>query len=263
MVLDSRLSFVALTDHDTMDGFDEFSILKEYGVEVIKGVELTVVFKRHRFHVIVLEPVVLPGFYNCLEILQQQRRTRIDRIINILEDSGISLVRLDYGKRKIPTKRDICTAAVIEPTNRPVFEKLSIINEKTFGRYYFDNGPADLKIEGIHAEEILPLVKGIFILAHPGKSIRLPEKEQIIYDIIKRFPFSGIEVVTRKHTLNNQLFCAQIASDMDLVAVTSNDAHCEEHLHINCTPIQQLETLRRGALSTKSISLRSGDTELC
>jgi hypothetical protein len=81
-------------------------------------------------------------------------------------------------------------------------------------------------------------------VAHPGKSLHLPQELPVLSNLIRRFPFVGMEVITRKHTLSQHLLCTQIADEFGIIPVVSNDVHTEAHLQNNQTPFSQLEMLR-------------------
>ncbi len=252
MILGSGLSFVAITNHDTLEGVEEFRAIENQGIELIAGIELTVRFHGHRLHVLVLEPSYDPAFLECLKRLQRQRSERIERVIERVEGQGVCLDRLDLKKHAIPTKWDIADAAVASEKNHGVLRTLGITSEKTFGRHFYDRGPADIRIEGLPAEEVLPLIRGIFILAHPGKSLDVQQDAVLIAELFRAFPFVGLEVQTRKHRAREQSLCAQVALELKAIAVTSNDAHSESHLRENSTPISQLTALRKMARAAPS-----------
>jgi predicted metal-dependent phosphoesterase TrpH len=247
MILRAGLRFVGVTDHDTMEGYDAFHELGGSGIEIVRGVELTLTFKRRRVHMLVYAPETRRDFDACLAALQEQRRLRIAKIIRIMTDHGLRLEQLDRERRAIPTPRGLVEAALAEPANESVLRQLHIHDAKSFGRHFYKGGPADVKLEGLPAEEVLDLVAGILVLAHPGKSLRLPEEAPLVADLARAFPLAGIEVWTRKHRPEDEAVSARLAHDLGLVAVTSNDAHAESHLSCNRTTSRQLDLLRAKA----------------
>lgn len=244
MIVRAGLSFIAVTDHDALDGVEEFRSLEARKIEIIAGVEVTVVFQGQRLHILILEPEYHPGFLECLNLLQHQRRQRIERVIDVIENTGIRLTRLDRHTRKIPTKWDITDAAIADPANREILTQAGITTPETFRRHFFDKGVADFKIKGLPAEDVLSLVQGIFIVAHPAKSLHLPQQLPVLTAFIRRFSVVGMEVSTRKHTLPQQRLCSQIANEFGMIPVVSNDVHTEAHLQRHQTPLSQWEMLR-------------------
>ena len=239
MLHQANLGFAAITDHDTLDGVESFRLLQSETLEIISGIELTVNLSGHQAHVLVLQPAPRPGFSAALEALHDQRRRRIIRIIEDLTAAGLHLDRLDWAAHHLPTKWDLTDAALAEPANLPLFERLEIHGAKTFGRYFFDQGRVDYQIEGLAAEELFALVDGIFVLAHPAKSFDLSRDGALVAHWLRTSPMVGLEVVTRKHRPNEQALAAQLAAECGLLPVTSNDAHTQAHLFENQTPAAQ------------------------
>jgi len=87
------LRAVAITDHDTVEGLDEaIEQGKALGVEVIPGVELSVLFPKGNMHIL--------GYYiqkdspylrDVLGIVQEARRQRNPRMIKRLQELGIPI----------------------------------------------------------------------------------------------------------------------------------------------------------------------------
>ncbi len=247
MILRNDLGFVAITDHDYLSPIDAFRYLIEYGIEVISGIELTVVIAGKIAHVLVLEPRPLSGFFDALAIIQRQRSQRVQRILNYLEKEGFRLDGSSFMAHEMHTKWDIADAVLAHPFNERKLKQYGISDAKSFRYRFINSANPEFRISGIPGEEMLPLVKGIFILAHPGKSFRLEQDALKVCSFLKAFPFSGVEVITRKHGFDQQKHAALLALSCGLLQVTSNDAHVEAHLTQNPTPYEQLEQLRERA----------------
>lgn len=250
MIRQAGLSFVAATDHDTLDGYQKLETLTAAGIEVIAGVELSVRFCGRRLHVLLLEPRPRRGFAAILQRLQEQRRRRLERLKQLVSRAGIDLSRLDHCRHGLPTKRDISDAAFAQPKNRARLRELELADVKAFGRHFFHPPEVQsvVRIEGLPIDEVLAEVRGIAILAHPGKQLSLPADLVLAERLLRRFPFAGVEVTTRRHRPPEERAWAALAERLGLVAVTSNDAHSPAHLAENRTPLDQLHRLRRQAV---------------
>lgn len=245
MIRRAGLQFVAATDHDTLGGADRLRSLSGNGIEVIRGIELTVRVGGKRLHVVAIDPDPDPALAGVIETLQTQRIRRMERIIAVIETHGIDLSRLPRGDRPWPTKREISVAALALSQNAIRLAELGIDSHRTFGRYFYHGGPADFRVDGVPADAALPHVRGPLILAHPARSLKLPADVPIIAHLKERFGLMGIEVVTRKHLPADVVSCARIARDLGLLPVFANDVHSPEHLSENRTPGCQLARLRR------------------
>lgn len=88
----SGVTAIAITDHDTMDGVGEAeAVSAKYGVEVVPGVELSVVHENLVLHIL--------GYYvdaqqkdmaHALTVLQEARDRRNEKIIVKLQELGIA-----------------------------------------------------------------------------------------------------------------------------------------------------------------------------
>ena len=247
MVGSAGLGFVAITDHDTLDGVAAFRPLAEMGVEVIAGVELTVSCAGCQAHVLVLAPEPKPGFASALQSLHDQRCQRVATVLEALEDAGVCMDKLDWQTHHVPTKWGITDAALDEPKNASLLLRMGITDARSFRRHFFGQSQIDYKIVGIPAEELFSLVDGIFILAHPARSFDLTCDGALVAGWLRAHPFAGLEVSTRKHHPDQAYLAAQLASECRLLAVTSNDAHTQSHLNANRTPAEQWAQLRQRA----------------
>ncbi|MBF0609996.1 MAG: hypothetical protein G8345_06330 [Magnetococcales bacterium] len=243
------LSFVAATDHDTLDGARQLQEVTDWGILLIPGIELSVRFSGRRFHVLVLEPQPAPGFHVLLEELQRQRREVIARLQECIRGEGLLTGKL-ISSRSTPTKREVVDAVWNHPANWHRLQTLGLANVCAMARYLMPPGDPVWRIPGVEAEEILPLIPGVLILAHPGKSLHLPEEASILESWVQHFPLVGLECVTRKHTAKEEEFCTHFAKAHGLVALTGNDVHDVAHLNTNRTPRGQWEQLRQRSVVT-------------
>jgi len=250
LVVAAGLGFVVATDHDTLDGHEVLRPAAGCETLVIPGVELTVRFEAERLHVLVIDPEPAPGFAAILAQLQAERRQRAQRVREQLEQAGLDLSLL-LSPRKIPTKREMLAAVWRNPDNAGRLRTLGIADVKALGRRYVVTGER-FAIAGVPADEALPLTGGALVLAHPARSLRLPEQASVVARLVRRFAIAGIEALTRKHTPDQTAIARGIARELGVVAVTSNDAHDPEHLADNQTPPEQLEQLRRTGSGVRS-----------
>ena len=233
-VLKAGLSFVAATDHDTLTGVDYLAGLAQKNILLIPGIELTIRFQGRRFHLLILEPSPAPGFQQILTQLGQQRRQRLQRVRERLTNAGLRL-GTPQTARLLPTRREVTDAVWNHPANQDKLARFGFPDVRAMVRHFLPKEDAALTIHGVAAEEALPLIGGIHILAHPGKSLDLKQEAAILEAFVRRFPLSGLEAVTRKHQPHERTFCTNFAESHGLVAVTTNDAHDPEASNLRRT----------------------------
>ncbi len=87
------ISVLALTDHDTVDGVAEaVAAGKEYGIEVIQGVELSIQWKPGEFHLLGLGiSAEAPEMQDLLEYSRKKRIERNEAIIKKFKEEGITI----------------------------------------------------------------------------------------------------------------------------------------------------------------------------
>ena len=87
-----NLKAVALTDHDTVSGIDDFLNCKNNLVEKVPGVEISVEMKDFNFHMVGLFIEKNNGIIEeKLEILKRERANRNIKIINKLNEIGFEI----------------------------------------------------------------------------------------------------------------------------------------------------------------------------
>lgn len=91
LALDSRLSALALTDHDTVAGLAEAEAAAAgTGLRLIRGVEIEVAFSPGEFHLLGLDLRSLDGALPAsLEALARARTERNERILRRVNEAGI------------------------------------------------------------------------------------------------------------------------------------------------------------------------------
>lgn len=235
------LSFAAITDHDTFSGLSQFK--NHPTAEIIPGIELSVVFQEKKLHVIILQPRPDAGFFDGLRRLKQQREMKVQKLLDRLAPFGLRLTRFPDAWPGI-TKRKVLELIAEDPANAEAFALHRLTGPKSIKRLCV---PEDVNLtpDGIPIEDAVASCEGIYILAHPGASLNLedPADQNLLSELFKRFPFSGVEVITRRHPERDRALAAALAERQQLVAVTANDVHASQDINENRTPWSQVELL--------------------
>lgn len=230
---EKELRAIALTDHNTIDGLDEFvAVAKEKNIDVIPGVEFSTEYRGTELHVLGL-------------FIQEQHYKKIDEYLKearqLKEQSNILLIRnlkyagyeVDYDELKMFAQIGGINRAVIA---RYLFEKgiISSVQEgfktllsKKNGYYISPQKPST-----IETIKFIKSIGAVAILAHP--LLDFSEKELI--DFLRVARTAGLDGVETYYSLfsDSQEECLiSIAKENSLVISGGSDYHGLGKPHIS------------------------------
>lgn len=201
LALERQIEALAITDHDTFDGFDEaLPIARERGLDLVCGVELSCKFESKSPHLLAYFPLAPAeaGFRAWVNGILASRRERNRALIERLQKDGvkIELAEVEAVGRSI--------------TGRPHFARVLVDKgyatdrQDAFDRYIGEDGTAFVERQGPTLEEALTKIRasgGISSLAHP---IRLslasnPDKEAELFDRLHLLGLDALEVWHTDH----------------------------------------------------------------
>lgn len=184
----AKISIIALTDHDTLNGIPEFFAAgKKFGLQVIPGVELGSQAAEASVHILGYgvrsdnEPLLT----NMLR-LRHARETRLQKILGKLKEHGI-LVQVEECD---PRNRAV---------GRPHVAKAMVAKgyvhgvQEAFDKYLGRGKPCYVpqpKLTPLEAVTLIHGAGGLAVLAHPEE---VGDRE-LITRIFEDVPFDGIEV---------------------------------------------------------------------
>jgi len=246
MALNNQVKWLALTDHDTVEGLallQQASCHKD--LNIVKGIELSVRWKKHDIHIIGLN--IDPMDSHLKEIIATQNERRIARaaqIADCLVNCGIK----DALKKALEL-------AGHQRIGRPHFGQL-LINEgkaadmkAAFKRYLGRGKAAYVETDWILLDEaVLGIIKakGQAVIAHPLKYSLTRTK---LHELIVAFKSAGgvaMEVVSGETTVTDMNELAGLCGRFELLASTGSDYHGQNSrialgkqrpLPVNCRPI--------------------------
>lgn len=219
LAIRSGLRAIAITDHDTMDGFLKLKIPVP-GLEVIPGVEISTTWKNLDLHML--------GYYvslekgNLAEKLTNFRSERQRRIVRMVE----KVTNLGYPV----TVKEAEAFAQGESIGRPHLARALIArgyfdDENTaFEKLLANGAPAYVPREKLSPEEGIKSVLssgGVPVLAHPGL---YPEVIKIIPELVS-YGLKGIEVYYPLHPEEFMNILLQIAKLNGLIVTGGSDFH--------------------------------------
>lgn len=220
MAAAAGLRAVALTDHDTMDGWPEFSrAAGERSIEAIPGVELSCRFRERDLHL--LGYFVSPTNDEMAEALVRFRAQREERgreIVRRLNAVGVPL-----------TVEAVERAAGGAVVGRPhvadalVQSGLCRTYDEAFRRYIGHRGPGNVHKPHFSPADAIALVHaagGLAVLAHPGQHY----DEKAVEHLAAR-GLDGVEVIHPRHGAADTDRMSEIAYALGLSVTGGSDYH--------------------------------------
>lgn len=219
------LAAISITDHDTIDGIDEaVSSGKEYGIEVIPGIELSCALNKKEIHIL--------GYY--IDYKNKDFTYRLDKLKEI-RDNRNDMIAEKFNKIGIPVSmkemHEMYPDAIV---TRAHFA--SYIHEKgyagsikeVFDRYLNDNGPCFVAREKLNPAETINMIHetgGLAFLAHPVR-YRLGKSElEKIVKLLTEYGLDGLEAVYSTYTLSDETQIRMLAKENRLIISGGSDFH--------------------------------------
>jgi predicted metal-dependent phosphoesterase TrpH len=213
------INALGITDHDSIEGIDQaIECGKEYGIEIIPGVELSTDVNDKEVHIL--------GYFldyndedlkNYLEFFRKERAHRARRIVKKLNSLGL---KIDFDQVLLEAKN----SAIGRPhiANVMIENNLASNYQEAFQKYLGDYAPAYERKIHVSLKSAIKLIndsKGLAFLAHPGK---MPED---LLQTILASKIDGIEVVHPSHSESRTKFYRGLANQYCLLASGGSDFH--------------------------------------
>ena len=219
------LDAIALTDHDTTDGWDEAcAAVPATGVSLIRGAEISCSASGISAHLLAyLFDPANPGLLDVFRRTRQDRETRARRIVdNLSADYPISWEDvLDFAPEGGPVGRPHIADALVRAGCFPDRAAAFIHALHPSGPYYVHHWAPD----PVEAVRCVREAGGVPVLAHPRARKRqrlLPEA--VIADMAAAGLF-GIERDHRDHGPEDRADVERMAREMGLAMFGSSDYH--------------------------------------
>jgi predicted metal-dependent phosphoesterase TrpH len=244
------LAGIAITDHDTTDGYDEAVAAAEgTDLEIVTGIEFSAEYDGASLHV--LAYWVDPSHQGLRDELQRLHDTRFRRgelMVERLQQLGYDL---SFERVRAIAGDDL----IARPHVAQAMVEAGIVqNEKqAFDEYISDDGPAYVPKHALDPVDALALIRdagGACVLAHPGMwkgSGSVPD------ELIERMAeggMVGLEVDHPDHDDEQRARYRAMAERLDLVPTGASDCHGARYgyrLGCDTTPAEVYGELRRRA----------------
>lgn len=220
------LSFMALTDHDTMDGVDEAAAAAERaGLCLLAGCELSTRWQGIGIHVVALMPGGVQG--PLVEGLERQRKARIQRAEIIAErleklglEDALAKARLQAGSDR--------------PLGRPDFARALVADglvpdwASAFKRYLGSGKKGDVKAQWPDIKEAVGWVVdsgGVAVIAHPLLYGLTRRKRGLLMDDFRAAGGQAVELVSGHQNMDATRDLARQLDERGLFASLGSDFH--------------------------------------
>ncbi|MBU0479508.1 MAG: PHP domain-containing protein [Proteobacteria bacterium] len=218
------LAAIALTDHDTMSGVDEaVAAGKEFGVEVMQGVEISANYKSEPVHIIGYGlDQNHPALQELLSQLQHARKVRNGRILEKLAELKINLnmEELENSSHGLTGRPHIARLLM----------KYGLVSsvDDAFRRYLKRGAKAFVAAKRFPAEDSIRVITdagGVAVLAHPTT---IDKSISTISEIVRNLTkagLAGLEAIYPGHSSQTCKELIEIADKFGLLYTGGSDFH--------------------------------------
>lgn len=225
MALKHQVEALALTDHDSIQGYHELTLLaKNHPIKIIPGLECSVSWQNKELHVLGLG--VEPDNAALLRMLQRQAQRRFARAIKIAE----LLTKLGV---KTPLASSLEIAGHYGLT-RSHFAKCLLSQGKVsthqmaFQRYLGERAPAYVPAQWeslAETVEVIQQAQGIAVLAHPMHYGLSTAHLKGLLQQFKALGGLGIEVISGTTSAKDCARLTAFATNLNLSLSSGSDFH--------------------------------------
>jgi phosphoribosyl 1,2-cyclic phosphate 1,2-diphosphodiesterase len=224
LALEKGVSHLAITDHDTLEGFSKtIEAGEKYKICAIPGLELSAFSRRIQKKVHLLAyglPMIAPCVLKLCETTLERRTRNTLRQIEILQRNGYMLsieeVQKVAGISTALYKQHIMHVLVNKGYTQHILSPL-------YKELFKENGIASGEIEYIEAKDAIEAIKadgGMVVLAHPAMS----NCQELIAELVQ-IGLDGLEVDHPKHSQKEKEELIEIAGRYHLVPTGGSDFH--------------------------------------
>jgi predicted metal-dependent phosphoesterase TrpH len=243
------LDVIALTDHDTADGWAEGRrAAEDLAVGFVPGIEISC--KLNGISVHLLGYLLDPSYEPLAQELSTVRDGRTDRIPSIV--ARINALGVDLTVDEVLAQAT-GTPSVGRPHVADALVARGTVADRgeAFDRFLADGRPGHVSHYAIDPGRAIDLVReagGVPIIAHPwGRSSHKVINEETIARFVAEHGLAGIEVDHQDHSPTSRTALRRIAENLGIIYTGSSDHHgagkIDHELGVNSTEPEQFEKL--------------------
>ena len=246
---DTGVDVLALTDHDTTEGWDEAAdVAERSGVALVRGIEVSARFAGSGVHLLAYLPDPgHPGLVAELGRVLDGRNSRLPAVIDKLQGLGIDIEADDV--RRIAGD----AAALGRPHVADALVAKGVVadRDEAFARFLGPRGPAYVDRYAADLPTMIRTVTdagGVSVIAHPWASRHDHEAlDEAGLASLQADGLAGLEVDHQDHSPEVRDELRGIAGNLGLVTTGSSDYHgagkLDHDLACNTTAPDQLDRL--------------------
>jgi len=224
--VDAGLDVLAITDHDTADGWAEAAqAATETGLTLVRGMEVSTRHRGRGVHLLAfLVDPTYPPLAAELEQVLRGRAARVPTMVARLNGLGIDITEDDVRRAADGT------AASGRPHVADALVTLGVVPDRTaaFDRYLGWGRPAHVDRYAAPLGEALRAVAGaggVAVIAHPWGRGGLGRPDEATLAELQGLGLTGIEVDHQDHDAAARDRLRAIARNLGLVATGASDYH--------------------------------------
>ena len=221
---DAGLTAVALTDHDTTDGWERAAAALPDGLRLVRGAEISCSRAGISLHLLayLFDPDDQP-LADRLRSLRESRVTRAERMVEQLVRDGVPVTWEQVRALADGTVgRPHVAQALVESgvvADIPAAFTSEWIGSR--GRYW----AAKEELDVIEAMDLVHAAGGVTVFAHPGASARGRTVDDDVIREMAAAGLAGVEVEHPDHTAETRAHLRALAAELDLLATGASDFH--------------------------------------
>jgi predicted metal-dependent phosphoesterase TrpH len=261
--MSAGLDVVALTDHDTAEGWDEASVAAAgTGMVLLTGIEISCRYAGAGVHLLAYGPdPAYPPLVRELDRVLEGRNARLPATVQRLRGLGISITADDV--REVSGD----AAATGRPHVADALIWLGVVSDRdeAFDRYLMPGRPAYVDRYGADLVPTIDLVAaagGVSVLAHPWSRASRHVLDADAFEILQAQGLTGVEVDHQDHRPEDRAALREIAADTGLLCTGSSDYHgtgkVDHDLGVQTTDPEQLGRLLDAMRASAAAARRRG-----
>lgn len=219
------LDVVALTDHDTTDGWAEAEHeAQRVGIALVRGMEISCAWRGISIHLLsYLHDPAAPGLEREIAASRESRVGRARRIVELLSQD-VDLSYDDVLEHVTPG------ATIGRPHIADAMVAKKIVRDRgqAFAEYLHDGSPYYARHYAPDAVEAVRLVReagGVPVFAHPFANRRGRTVPDSLIEEMRDAGLAGVEVRHRDHNPEEQAHGLALAQRLGLLVTGSSDYH--------------------------------------
>ena len=226
------ITTLALTDHDTISGWEEARTALRPGMDLVLGAEISCQTE-DGVSVHMLGLLFDPHFIPLIEVLDQTRDNRIGRmekIIARMQGAGIEIEMADV----LAQLSDGATLGRPHLADALIAKGVVKDREEAFSNLLHNNSAHYVSHFSPTPEAVIKLIKqagGVAVIAHPYATLRGKIVKPTSFQSFVQAGLDGIEVSHRDQSVEERELLMAIVNEYDLIFTGSSDYHGEGKLN--------------------------------